>query len=89
MAMSDYVIEHGGLPLKSITGGIKAASARSGLRCTPNMFRHSAAVWMAEDRVPMAEISQYLGHTNVEITSRFYAKFSPDYLRRAAASLDW
>lgn len=68
---------------------ILAASQRSGVHATPHMFRHSAAVWMAEDRTPMEEIAAYLGHSDTRITSRVYARFSPDYLRRAAKALDW
>jgi len=53
-----------------------------------HVLRHTAAVWMAEAGVPMDEISQYLGHSNVEITRRVYARYSPDYLRKAASALE-
>jgi integrase len=53
------------------------------------MLRHSAAVHMAEEGVPMSEISQYLGHSDTRITEQIYARFSPDYLRRAAAALEY
>lgn len=88
-ALTPFVIESGGRRIESIKTGIRAASARSGVHCTPHMFRHSAAVWMAEDRVPMSEISAFLGHRNTRITERVYARFHPDYLRMAAAALDW
>ncbi|WP_448500716.1 tyrosine-type recombinase/integrase [Sphingomonas sp.] len=88
-ALTEYVIECGGKPVASIKKGIGAAATRAKVHATPHMFRHSAAVWMAEDRVPMEEIARFLGHTDTRITSRVYAKFSPDYLRRAARSLDW
>ena len=88
-ATSDYVIEHGGGPIRDIKKGILAASQRSGIHATPHMFRHSAAVWMAEGRTPMDEIARFLGHTDTRITSRVYARFSPDYLRKAAGELDW
>jgi hypothetical protein len=44
---------------------------------------------MAEDGVPMEEIAQFLGHSNVSITRRVYARFSPIYLRKAAKSVDF
>lgn len=88
-AESEYVIEYQGGPVASIRKGFEAASARSGVRCTPHMLRHSAAVWMAEDRTPMEEIAAYLGHKNPLITARVYARFSPDYMQRAARSLVW
>lgn len=88
-ALSPFVIETGGERIKSIKKGIEAASKRSGVHCTPHMFRHSAAVWMAEARTPMEEIAAFLGHKNTAITVRVYARFHPDYLRRAAKALTW
>lgn len=88
-ALTPFVIESGGERIASIRKGFEAASERSKVRCTPHMLRHSAAVWMAEDRVPMDEIASFLGHKDTRITSAVYARFSPDYLRRAARSLDW
>jgi len=44
---------------------------------------------MAEEGVPMPEISQFLGHSNTQVTEKVYARFSPDYLRRAAAALEY
>lgn len=88
-AMTDYVIEYHGSPVASIMQGIRAAAVRSGIPCHPHMFRHSAAVWMAEARVPMEEIAAFLGHRNVQITIRTYARYNPDYLRKAAVELDW
>ncbi len=88
-ALTPFVIEHNGLRIASIRKGMEAASARSGVHCTPHMLRHSAAVWMAEERVPMAEIAAYLGHKDSRITESVYARFHPDYLQRAAKALDW
>lgn len=88
-ALTAFVIEAGGERIASIRKGFEAASARSGVHCTPHMLRHSAAVWMAEARVPMSEIAAYLGHTDTRVTERVYARFHPDYLQRAAKALDW
>jgi hypothetical protein len=49
----------------------------------------SAAVHMADAGVPMEEIAQCLGHSDVEVTRRIYARFSPDYLSGAAAALEY
>jgi len=88
-ALSPFVIEYGGTPIAKVKTGLIAASQRAKLaKVTPHMLRHSAAVWMAQDGVPMGEISQYLGHSNAAVTARVYAVFSPDYLRRAARSLE-
>jgi hypothetical protein len=44
---------------------------------------------MAESGVPMEEIAQYLGHSNVNVTRKIYARFSPNHLRAAAAALEY
>ncbi|WP_338240344.1 tyrosine-type recombinase/integrase [Aurantiacibacter hainanensis] len=86
---TEYIIEHNGAPCKDIKKGFAAAARRSGVSLHPHMLRHTAAVWMAEDRVPMAEIASYLGHRDINVTVRVYARYHPDYLREAARSLTW
>lgn len=88
-ALTEYIIEHNGKPCADIKKGFAAACRRAGLKAHPHMLRHSAAVWMAEDRVPMAEIASFLGHRDISVTTRIYARFHPDYLRGAARSLTW
>lgn len=82
-----HVISWNGGPLKRIKGAFERAAERAGLSISPYILRHTAAVWMAEDGVPLEEISQYLGHTDIEITRKHYARYTPTYLRRAASSL--
>lgn len=85
----EHVIEYGSQPIKDVKRGFTAAVKRAGLEdVTPHVLRHTAAVWMAENRVPMSEISQYLGHKNTLITEKVYARYSPEYLRNAAESLE-
>lgn len=89
-ALSDHVIEWAGGPVKSIRKGIVNVAKRAGVpEVSPHVFRHTSAVHMAEAGVPMSEISQYLGHSNVMITERVYARFSPDHLRKAAEVVDF
>jgi integrase len=87
-ATCDHVIEWGGKPVVSIKKGIGEAARRAGLKCSPHVLRHSAAVLMAEGGTPMEEIASYLGHSDVRTTFRVYAKYGPDYLRRAASALE-
>jgi len=88
-AMTPFVIEWAGRPVKSIKRGLKAAGAAIGRDdASPHMLRHSAAVWLAEDGHSMWEISQYLGHDDVKTTTRIYARFSPTHLRKLADSLN-
>lgn len=88
-ALSPFVVEWAGKPIKSIKTALKHAASEAKLQdVSPHVFRHSAAGWMAEDGHSMEEIAQYLGHSNTAITSRCYARFSPTYLRKLADSLE-
>jgi integrase len=89
-ALSPYVIEWAGGPVKSIRKGIKTAGEAIGRPdVSPHMLRHSAAVWLAEDGHSMDEIAQFLGHDNQRITYRVYARYSPGHLRKLASSLEF
>lgn len=88
-AVSDHVVEWAGKKVGNIKKGIAAAARRAKLKdVTPHVFRHTAAVWMAEAETPMPEIAQFLGHSDYRITERVYARFSPTYRRKAAATLE-
>lgn len=85
---SEHVIEYGGEPIRKIRKALGKVADAAGLSwVTPHVFRHTAAVWMAEAGVPMPEIAQVLGHTDSRVTERVYAKFSPTHLRRAIRAL--
>jgi len=43
---------------------------------------------MAEGGVPISQISQFFGYTNTKIKESVYARFSPNFLRHAAAALN-
>lgn len=88
-ALTTHVIEWGGRPVASVKRAFAEACRAAGLDgVSPHVLRHTAAVWMAEKRVPMPEIAQMLGHLDSRTTERVYARFSPDYLMRAAKALD-
>lgn len=88
-ALTGSVIEWDGQPLKSIKKAIRMAAQRSGVPCSPHVFRHTAGVWMAEADVPMQKISQFLGHTSTRVTERTYARYSPSFMKDAAAALEF
>ncbi len=88
-ALSNHVIEWAGRPVKSLKKGMGTAARKAGLvGVSPHVLRHTAAVWMAEGKVPMEEIAQLMGHKDSRVTSGIYARFSPDYLRGAAEVLN-
>ena len=86
---SDFVIERGGKRVANIKKAFSAASERSGVHATPYTLRHTGCVWRAEEGVPMAELSQLLGHDDSRTTEKHYARFSPSYLRTAANAGSW
>jgi integrase len=87
-ATCHYVVEHGGERVASVKTGTRAAARRAALPgVTPHVLRHTAATWMVMARVPMDEVSRFLGHSDVRVTQRTYAKYSPDYLRSAVDAL--
>ncbi|UMA63583.1 site-specific integrase [Roseivivax marinus] len=89
-AVSEYVIEWAGRRVKSIRRGLESVGRRAGVDgVSAHVFRHTAAVHMAEAGLSMSEISQFLGHSNTAITERVYARYSPTHLRRAADVLDF
>ena len=88
-ALTPYVLEWSGDRIRTVKGAFKRAAARCGWDdVTPHTLRHTSAVWMAEAGVPMAVISQYLGHSSTAVTEKVYARFSPTYLKSAAAALE-
>jgi len=89
-AVSDYVIEYAGGPIKSMKTGWSAAVRRSGLgRVTIHEARHTAAVTMLQAGVPLVKVSQMLGHSSVSITEKVYARFMPSAMQDAADVLDF
>lgn len=88
-ARTTHVVEWAGRRVKSVRTGLQLTAKNAGVPdVSPHVFRHSAAVWMAEDGVPMGEIASFLGHADSRITERVYARFTPQHLRRAAQSLE-
>lgn len=85
----NHVIQYNGKPVKNVRTAFEASCRRAKLRgYTIHDIRHTAAVWMAGDGVAMSKISQYLGHSNTEVTERVYARYQPEHLRDAANALD-
>lgn len=99
-AISDHVVEWAGTQVASIKTGFAAAAIAAGFVRTlkngnkrpsisPHTLRHTAAVHLVSNGVPMHKVSQYLGHSSIHVTERVYARFAPDHLREEAAILDF
>jgi integrase len=87
-ALTDHVIEYGGERVRNIKKAVASAARRSGVPCSPHVFRHTAGVWMAYGDIPMEKIAQALA-TTVRIAEKHYARYSPSYLQDAAAATKW
>jgi integrase len=88
-ALTPFVIEWAGRPVKSVKRSLASAGRSCGLPwVTANVLRHTAACLMAERGVSMDRIAAMLGHSDSRVTSRVYAKFAPDFLRDAADALE-
>lgn len=87
-ALTGHVIEWAGQPVASIKRSMRTTARRAGLTATPHVLRHSAAVWMAEAGVDDRKIAEFLGHSNVAMVQRVYARFRPDHLVDAAEVLE-
>lgn len=84
------VVEWAGEPLKSVKKAFRRAARKAGLTdVTPHVLRHTAAVWMIEAGVPLEEVAQFLGHTDIKVTYRVYARYRPEHLQKAAAALEF
>lgn len=85
--------------MRSIKTGFNAAAMRAGFTRTkgekayaaisPHTLRHTAAVHLVANGVPMQKVAQYLGHSNTSITERVYGRYAPDHMREEAALLDF
>jgi integrase len=85
----DEVVSFNDRPIKSIKTGFNAAVKRAGLvDVRIHDLRHTAAVWMLESGSSIQRISQYLGHSSIDVTFKVYARYQPDFLRAEATALD-
>jgi integrase len=65
------------------------ARAKAGLRTgTLHQLRHTAATLLLAEGVPLAVISEWLGHSGIAVTAAHYAAVVPELHREAAAAID-
>ncbi|MEP2955570.1 MAG: site-specific integrase [Sulfitobacter sp.] len=87
---TEWVVEYNGGPIKSIRTGYAAALRRAGLSgIRIHQIRHTVAVQMLAAGQPIERVSQYLGHSNIQITQKIYARFLPEHLSDAADVLNF
>lgn len=88
-ALSPYVIEWDGEPVRKVRTGFMAAVARAGLaNVTPHVLRHTYASWGESDGVDMGTLARLMGHADPKTTRSIYAKPEVESLRPAAEVID-
>ncbi|WP_425450845.1 tyrosine-type recombinase/integrase [Pseudoroseicyclus aestuarii] len=88
--LTDHVVEWAGKRVRSIRTGYRAALERAQLQdVNIHQIRHSVAVRMLTAGQPIEAVSQYLGHSNIQITRKVYARFLPEHLAGAADILNF
>lgn len=87
-AQTPYVVEYDGQPVKSLKRAFNTARTNAGLNCTIHDLRRSGARWMIEAGVPMEKVSQLLGHSDIDVTRRVYARFEPGWMDDARRALE-
>ena len=58
-------------------------------RSNPHAFRHGFARGAVENGVDLSQVSQLLGHRDVSVTVKFYARWADNELKRAHARASW
>ena len=88
-AQTDHVVEYHRKPVADIKKAFQRCAVRAGLpKVTPHILRHTGASWQIMEGVEIEDVSFFLGHKNIQTTYKHYAKYSPDYLRKAANVLN-
>lgn len=88
-ALTEYVIEWDGEPVKKVRKAFAAAVTAAKLKgVTPHTLRRTAATWLEEADIDMGRISRLLGHRDRRTTEKIYAKPRPSHLQGAADIID-
>ena len=88
--LTNWVVEYNGRPIKSIRRAYASALDRAGLSgIRIHQIRHTVAIRMLSSGQPIEKVSQYLGHSNTQITYKTYARFMPDHMADAAEVLNF
>ena len=84
-SQSGFVIERNGKPMMAIYPFFAKAVKNAGLDdVTPHILRHTCAVHMVKNGVPIYEVSKYLGHKSTRVTEDHYAKYTPDFMEKSS-----
>ncbi len=88
ICQTDYVIEFNGKQVASIKTAFNRLCDECCIKASPHVLRHTAAIWLVMDGVPLSEVARLLGNSEAMV-EKVYGKHSPDYLRRAVGVLNF
>lgn len=89
IALTERVVEFKGEPIKSIRTAFNRAVRAAKLSDVHiHDLRHTAGVWMTEAGVSMHMIKDFMGHSDVRVTTNIYARHAPAHLVNAASAVD-
>lgn len=75
-----------GAPLRrnTVYHGLRKLAERAGVdgRFNPHAFRHAAAREWLKNGANLASVSRLLGHSSIEVTAGFYARWTADELQK-------
>lgn len=87
-ALSDHVIEWNGKPVQSIKTSFKTTCKKAGIKgVSPHTVRHTTGTLLRQG-ASLEVVSEWLGHSNLEITKSVYAKTTPEFFEGAAEFMD-
>nr|WP_319949357.1 site-specific integrase [uncultured Shimia sp.] len=90
MCDSNYVVEYRGGSIGTIRSAFESAVKRAELKdVSPHTIRHTAAVHMVAAGCSLQRVSQYLGHSSIQVTEKHYARFAPKHLLKEAEAVDF
>lgn len=80
-----------GLKAAGVYQVLERTAKRGGVRgrWNPHSFRHGFARGMLDNGADLATVSALMGHSDVSITVRFYARWSDEELHRKHARFSW
>lgn len=81
----------GGLTPNAIYQMIRRLAKRAGVqgRCNPHAFRHGWVRGALRNGADLGTVSDILGHSSIEVTKRFYARWADDELQERHDKFTW
>lgn len=86
-----FIGARGPLSEGGVYGMLKRLARRCGAkgRWNPHAFRHGFARAAVENGADLTHVSQLLGHRDIGVTARFYARWADDELKRKHREVSW